>query len=62
MHTQNDYELFLLRRLRKQPSKAVLAAIVLSLAARLSGDDLELGARLVQSEWETLYQNDIIPQ
>jgi hypothetical protein len=42
--------------------KAVIAAIAVSLAMRLSGDDFIKASQLVAEEWEILHANGIIPQ
>ncbi len=42
--------------------KAVFAAIAYSLAMRLCCDNEGLAKELMQSEWHTLYMNNIVPQ
>lgn len=42
--------------------KAVLAALALSLAFRVSGGDLDEAVRLLAAEWATLHTGGRVPQ
>jgi hypothetical protein len=42
--------------------KAVIAALALSLAMRLSEDDPARAEKLLRDEWRVLHQNNIVPQ
>lgn len=42
--------------------KAVIAAIAMSLAARMDGRDIEEVGSLISQEWYILNENDIVPQ
>ena len=42
--------------------KAVLAALAMSLALRLSADDFQEARRLLHEEWVALYDAGIVPQ
>lgn len=42
--------------------KAVYAALALSLAMRLSADNLDAAKALLADEWRILHENGIVPQ
>ena len=60
-YTGNEYMDFLGDDFDRMP-KAVLAAIAVSLASRLTSDNKEEAANLIRREWWILYQNGIIKQ
>ena len=61
MKVHNEYSQVFGPSYDKTP-KAVYAAIALSLANRLMGDNFDLATKEVFREWSTLHENGIIPQ
>lgn len=57
----NDYAAALGDAYNAMP-KAVTAGIMVSLAMRLSDDDLNAALALIREEWATLHRSGIIPQ
>lgn len=59
--SSNEYVSTLGRDFTETP-KTVYAAIALSFAMRLTGDDWNAAKALLANEWETLHANGILPQ
>jgi len=64
MKTVNEYQQVLEGKFYEGVPKAVLAAIAVSLQARLDGGviDPQSMTKALRDEWNALYQNGIIPQ
>lgn len=60
-NNSNEYQKLLGEDFDKIP-KAVLAAIAISLANRITSDNFEESLAVVRSEWWILYENKIVPQ
>ncbi len=58
----NEYADAIPATLFEKMPKDVFAAVALSLALRLNNDDLQTAVGELVSEWQTLYQNGVIPQ